>query len=183
MATCSTLKQPKIRDCCLHPSFWLQSFALWVVFTAALLLSWHAVFLMLGFILDPFRALLLISVYVIGTLCMVIFFSVIFSFIRLIYACCRMRKCRCYFAVIYFLLMIAVLTFIISYISFLFRINIGGDNKTGADSVTDWANHLLPAILLLTLTWILKKLIKFSRELDQTDEDPIKDTCLCYTEM
>ena len=173
MSTHSKLKKKKQH--CWRPSFWLQSFALWVVFTAALLLSWHAVFLMLGFILNPYRTLLLTAVYAIGTMCMVVFFSVIFSLIRLIYACCRMRKCRCYFAVIYFLLMIAVLTFIISYISFLFRINIGGDNKTGADSVTEWTNNLLPPLFLLTLTWILKKLIRLPDKLNKTDEDKKDD--------
>ena len=173
MSTYSKLEKKKQH--CWRPSFWLQSFALWIVFTAALLLSWHAVFIMLGFILNPFRTILLTAVYAIGTVCMVVFFSVIFSFVRVIYACCRMRKCRGYFAIIYFLLMIAILTFIISYISFLIRINIGGDNKTGADSVTEWANHLLPPLFLLTLTWILKKLIKLPDKLNKTDENKKDD--------
>ena len=159
----------KIKSHCRHPSFWLQSFALWIVFTAALLLSWHAVFIMLGFILNPFRTILLTAVYAIGTVCMVVFFSVIFSFVRSMYTFIKVKKCHCYFAIIYFLLMIAILTFIISYISFLIRINIGGDNMTGADSVTGWANHLLPH--LLTLTWILKKLIKLPTEVDISDKE------------
>jgi len=70
--------------------------------------------------------------------------------------------------------MIAVLTFIIGYISFLIRIKIGGDNKTGDDSVTGWANHLLPPLFLLTLTWILNKLIKLPKELHITDKDKKK---------
>ena len=86
-----------------------------------------------------------------------------------------MRKCRCYSAIIYFLLMIAILTFIVSYISFLFRINISGEYNTGADSVTGWANHLLPPLFLLTLTRILKKMIKLPDKLNKTDEDKKDD--------
>ena len=158
-----------------HPSFWLHSFALWVVFTAILMLSWHAVFIMLGFILNPFRALVLTLVYTIGTACAVVLFSVIFSFCRLMYQCLKVKKCHVYFAVVYLLLMIAILTFIISYISFMFRINIGGDSMAGVGSLTEWINHLLPPIFLLTLMWFLKKLLKLPNKFNKTDEEKKDD--------
>jgi len=156
-----------------HPSFWVQSFALWIVFTAALLLSWHAVFMMLGLILDAFRTILLTAVYAIGVVCVFVFFSVIFSFLKSMYSFIKVKKCHCYFAIVYFLLMIAILTFIISYISFLFRTHIGGNNNTGADSVTEWANNVLPPLFLLTLTWILNKLIKLPKQLGKIDEESV----------
>jgi len=154
-----------------NPSFWVQSVALWVVFTTALLLSWHAVFIMLGLILDAFRTILLTAVYTIGVICAFVFFSVISSFLISMYSFIKVKKCHCYFAIVYFLLMIAMLTFIISYISFLFRTYIGGNNNTGVDSITEWANNLLPPLFLLTLTWILNKLIKLPKQLGKTDED------------
>ena len=157
-----------------HPSFWLHSFALWVVFTTILMLSWHAVFIMLGFILNPFRAVVLTLVYTIGSICAVVFFSVIFSFCRLMYQCFKVKKCHLYFAIVYLLLMMAILTFIISYISFMFRINIG-ESKTGAYSLTEWINRLLPPVFLLTLTWFLKKLLKLPNKFNKTDEDKKDD--------
>ena len=172
MSTQSKLK-PK-RQHCWHPFFWLHSFALWIVFTTVLMLSWHAVFIMLGFILNPFRALILTLIYTIGTVCAVVLFSVLFSFCRLLYQCVRIKKCRFYFAVVYFLLMIAILTFIISYISFMFRINVAGDSM-GASSITEWINHLLPPLFLLTLTWFLKKLLKLPNKFNKTDEDKKDD--------
>jgi len=45
----------------------------------------------------------------------------------------------------------------------------------GDDSVTEWTNHLLPPLFLLTLTWILKKLIKLPDKLNKTDEDKKDD--------
>ena len=174
MSTEKKLKQK--RHHCRHPFFWLQSFALWIVFTAVLMLSWHAVFIMLGFILNPFRALILTLIYTIGTVCAVVMFSVIFSFCRLLYQCLKVKKCHAYFAVVYFLLMIAVLTFIISYISFMFRINISGDSTLGTSSVIEWVNHLLPPLFLLTLTWLLKKLLKLPNNFNGTDEDKKDDT-------
>ena len=161
----------KQQNHCWRTSFWLQSFGLWIVFTAALLLSWHAVFMMLGLILDAFRAILLIAVYAIGVVCAFVFFSVIFSFLESLYSFIKMKKCHSYFAIVYFLLMIAILTFIISYISFLFRTHVGGNNNTGADSVTEWANNILPPLFLFTLTWILNKLIKLPKKLGETNED------------
>ena len=156
------------------PSFWLQSFALWVVFTTILMLSWHAVFIMLGFILNPFRALILTIIYATGTVCAVIMFSVLFSFSQLIYQCVRAKKFHTYFAAIYFLLMISILTFIISYISFMFRINIGGDSTFGTGSLIEWANNLLPPLFLLTLTWFLRKLLKLPNKLKK-DKCAIKE--------
>ena len=173
MSTNSKLKQK--RRPYWHPFFWLQSFALWAVFTAVLMLSWHAVFIMLGFILNPFRALVLTLVYTIGTICAVVLFSVIFSFCRLMYQCLKVKRCHVYFAVVYLLLIVAILTFIISYISFMFRINIGGESMAGAYSLTQWANNLLPPLFLLTLTWFLKKLLKLPNKFNKTDEEKKDD--------
>ena len=173
MSTRSKLKEKKRHY--WHPFFWLQSFALWVVFATVLMISWHAVFIMLGFILNPFRALILTLVYTIGTVCAVVLFSVIFSFCHLIYQCLKVKKCHLCFAIVYLLLMMAILAFIISYISFMFRINIGGDSMVGAGSLTEWINHILPPIFLLTLTWFLKKLLKLPNKFNRADEDQKDD--------
>ena len=133
--------------------------------------------MMLGLILDAFRTILLTAVYAIGVVCVFVFFSVIFSFLESMYSFIKVKKCHCYFAVIYFLLMIAILTFIISYISFLFRTHVGGNNNTGADSATEWANNLLPPLFLLTLTWILSKLIKLSKNWRTVTMMIMKLTC------
>ena len=71
--------------------------------------------------------------------------------------------------------MIAILIFIISYISFMFRINIGGDSMAGTGSLIEWINHLLPPLFLLTLTWFLKKLLKLPNKFNGTDEDKKDD--------
>ena len=155
-----------------NPSFWLQSFALWVLFATVLMLSWHAVFIMLGFILNPFRALILTIIYATGTICAVIMFSVLFSISQLIYQCVRTKKFHIYFAAIYFLLMVSILTFIISYISFMFRINIGGESTLASGSLIEWVNNLLPPVFLLTMTWFLKKLLKLPNKLKK---DNLKD--------
>ena len=173
MSTNSKLKEKRRHY--WHPFFWLQSFALWVVFATVLMLSWHAVFIMLGFILNPFRALILTLVYTVGTVCAVVLFSVIFSFCRLIFQCLKVKKCHMYFAVVYLLLMVAILAFIISYISFMFRIKIGGDTMLGAGSITEWINHILPPIFLLTLTWFLKNLLKLPNKFNRSDEDKKDD--------
>ena len=173
MSRYSEVKQK--RPYCRNPYFWLQSFALWVVFATVLMLSWHAVFIMLGFILNPFRALILTIIYATGTVCAVIMFSVLFSFSQLIYQCVRAKKFRIYFAAIYFLLMVSILTFIISYISFMFRINIGGDSTLASGSLIEWANNLLPPIFLLTLTWFLRKLLKLPNKLKK-DKHTIKES-------
>ena len=153
-----------------NPFFWLQAFALWIVFMTVLLLSWHAVFIMLGFILNPFRALILTVIYTIGTICAVIMFTVVFSSCQLIYQYVRAKKTRVYLAAIYLLLMISILTFIISYISFMFRINVGSDNVLGSSSLIEWANSLLPPLFLVTLTWFLRKLLKLPNKLNKRKE-------------
>ena len=81
--------------------FWLHTCALWVVLTTVLMLSWHAVFIMLGFILNPFRALILTVIYATGTICAIIMFSVIFSFCQLILKCIRAKKFHTFFAQLY----------------------------------------------------------------------------------
>ena len=153
-----------------NPYFWLQGFALWIVLMTALMLSWHAVFIMLGFILNPFRALILTVIYAIGVICAVIMFTVMFSFCQLIYQYIRARKSRVYLAAIYLLLMISILTFIISYISFMFRINIGSENALGSSSLIEWANNLLPPLFLLVLTWFLRKLMRLPNKLNKKKE-------------
>ena len=159
-----------------NPFFWLQSIALWVVFTSVLMLSWHAVFIMLGFILNPFRALILTIIYATGTVCAVIMFSVMFSFCQLIYQCVRAKKFHIYFTAIYLLLMIAILTFIISYISFMFRINIGGESTLATGSLVEWTNNLLPPLFLLTLTWFLRKLLKLPNKMKKQKFTKNEDT-------
>ena len=140
--------------------FWLHTCALWVVLTTVLMLSWHAVFIMLGFILNPFRALILTIIYATGTICVIIMFSVIFSFCQLIFKCIRAKKFHTFFVAIYLFLMVSILTFIISYISFMFRINISGQGTFESSSLIEWANNLLPPLILVTLTWFLRKLLK-----------------------
>ena len=41
----------------------------------------------------------------------------------------------------------------------MFRINISGESTLETGSLIEWANSLLPPILLLTLTWFLRKLL------------------------
>ena len=56
----------------------------------------------------------------------------------------------------------------------MFRINVAGDSM-GASSITEWINHLLPPLFLLTLTWFLKKLLKLPNKFNKTDEDKKDD--------
>ena len=154
-----------------NPFFWLQSFGLWIVFTAVLLLSWHTVFIMLGFILNPFRALILTLIYTIGAMCAVIMFTVMFSFIQLIYQYIKAKKSRIYLAAIYLLLITSLLAFMISYISFMFRINVGSEGSLGSSSIIEWANGLLPPLLLIILTWFLRKLLRFPNKLRKDEHN------------
>ena len=151
--------------------FWLQTCALWVVLTTVLMLSWHAVFIMLGFILNPFRALILTIIYATGTICVIIMFSVIFSFCQLIFKCIRAKKFYPFFAAIYLFLMVSILTFIISYISFMFRINIGGEGTSEANSLIEWANNLLPPLFLIILTWFLRKLLEIPKKFEYDENN------------
>ena len=57
----------------------------------------------------------------------------------------------------------------------MFRINVGGESTTEASSVTEWANHLLPPLFLLTLTWFLKKLLKLPNKFNKTEEEKKAD--------
>ena len=158
-----------------RPLFWLQCISLWIVFTTALMLSWHLVFIMLGFILNPFRALILTLIFTTGIICNVLLLSIIFSFCQLIYQCFKAKKYHVYFALVYFIVMIAIVIFIISYISFMFRINIGDESIVGTGSLTDWINHILPPLFLLILIWLLQKLLKLPSKFNKTDDEDKND--------
>ena len=130
---------------------------LWIVNMTVQLVSWHLVFVVCGFILNPLRAFLYSMLMIVTIVCLVIFVAII---IKLIYSCKRNEVSNDFanalvnkydIAVIFSMIMLLLCAF--AYIVFIFQISITINNQT----VEDILKSIIPNLFLMMIIWLLPK--------------------------
>ena len=142
---------------------WKETLFLWIVNMTAQLVSWHLVFVICGFILNPLRALLYCMIIIVTIICLVVLVAVIIKLICTVYVTCRGNQTlddrsvdnssHCIDVVIMFsLIMLLLCAF--AYIVFLFQVSITINNQT----IEDITQSIIPSVFLIIIAWLLPKL-------------------------
>ena len=140
---------------------WKEVILLWIVNMTAQLVSWHLVFVICGFILNPLRALLYSMVIIVTMVCLVVLVAIIIKLVCTV--TCRGNQTldnrsvdnssHCIDVVIMFsLIMLLICAF--AYIVFIFQISITINNQT----IEDVTQSIVPSVFLIIIAWLLPKL-------------------------
>ena len=136
---------------------WKEGILLWIVNMTAQLLSWHVVFVVCGFILNPLRAFLYSMIIIVAVVCLVVFGATVIKFVC---SCKRNATLddsvntlvnKYDIAVIFSLTMLLLCAF--SYVVFIFQISITINNQT----VEGILKSIIPNLCLIVIAWLLPK--------------------------
>ena len=129
---------------------WIEGIILWAVNMIMQLLSWHLVFVVCGFILNPLRAFLYCMVLILSVICSVILLALIFKFcIRIVWKNSFQR-----IDTVLMVSLILLLACAYAYIVFIFQISIAINNRT----VEEITRSVIPHVFLIALAWLLPKM-------------------------
>ena len=134
-----------------------EAFLLWIVNMTAQLVSWHLVFVVCGFILNPLRAFLYSMIIIVAIVYLVVFGATVIKFVC---SCKRNATLddsvntlvnKYDIAVIFSLTMLLLCAF--SYVVFIFQISITINNQT----VEGILKSIIPNLFLMVIAWLLPK--------------------------
>ena len=146
---------------------WLEGIFLWIVSTTMQLLSWHLVFVVYGFILNPLRALLYSLMLILAVVCCIVFLAVIIKTFCTIYTTCKRNgtsndslngsvnnnTSHCFhIAVMSSIIMLLICAF--GYIVFIYQISITVNNLT----IEDITKSTIVSAFVMIFTWLLPKI-------------------------
>ena len=146
---------------------WLEGIFLWIVSTTMQLLSWHLVFVVYGFILNPLRALLCSLMMIHAVVCCTVFLAVIIKTFCTICTTCKRNgtsndspngsvnnnTSHCFhIAVMSSIIMLLICGF--AYIVFIFHISITVNDLT----IEDITKSIIVSAFMMIFTWLLPKI-------------------------
>ena len=142
----------------------LEGIFLWIVSTTMQFLSWHLVFVVYGFILNPLRALLYSLMLILSVVCCIVLLAVI---IKIFCTTCKRNgtsndslngsannnKSHCFhIAVMSSIIMLLICAF--GYIVFIYQISITVNNLT----IEDITKSIILSAFVMIFTWLLPKI-------------------------
>ena len=136
---------------------WQEGILLWIVNMTAQFVSWHLVFVVCGFILNPLRAFLYSMLIIVAVVCLAVLVALVIKFV-----CSSKRNVtlndspntlvnKYDIAVIFSLTMLLLCAF--AYIVFIFQISITINNQT----IEDILKSIIPNLFLVMIIWLLPK--------------------------
>ena len=146
---------------------WLEGIFLWIVSTTMQLLSWHLVFVVYGFILNPLRALLCSLTIILAVVCCTVSLAVIIKTFCTIYKTYKRNGAsndspndsvinntsHCFhIAVMSSIIMLLICA--IAYIVFIYQISITVNDLT----IEDITKSIILSAFMMIFTWLLPKI-------------------------
>lgn len=140
---------------------WVESVLLWKVNMTMQLVSWHLVFVVCGFVLNPLRAFLYSMVMIVAVVCFIVFVAIIIKFICTVI--CNGNATSDNLAVnntfhcVDLVVMLSLTMLLIcayAYIVFVLHISITVSNQT----VDEIIKSIIPNAFLIINAWLLPKM-------------------------
>ena len=127
---------------------WVEIMLLWFFTTTMQLLSWHLVFVVCGFILNPLRALLYCTIIIVSVVCCVVLVAIIIKLLCIL----KNRTLNIDMAAMFSLILLLACAY--AYIVFVFQISITVNKQT----VEGIAKSIIPYAFMTIIAWLLPKM-------------------------